>query len=136
MPAQLGDPTGPGDHSKTRTAGEDLSAGDAVAISQDDGDVYKGDTDDADLEEFAGIVRDDADAGDTVTLVLEAPAGITASVATGVSGGERLSLGNATDGTVGQLDTEAGGPVLALGDEGGSTSDGRDLGDNEAEVAF
>lgn len=136
MPAQLGDPTGPGDNSKTRTAGEDLSAGDAVAISQDDGNVYKGDTDDGDLDEFAGVVRDGADAGDSVTLVLSAPAGITASVADNVSGGERLDLGNTTDDTVGQLDTSSGGPVLALSDEDGETSDGRTLDDNEAEVAY
>lgn len=136
MSAELGDPTGPGDHSKTLTAGSDLTAGTAAAIDQTSGDVEEGDTDNADRDEFAGIVRDDVSAGEEVALVLGAPAGIAASVDSGVSGGERLGLGNATGTSAGQLISSAGGPVLALGDEGGETSNGESLAANEAEVAY
>lgn len=140
MPAELGDTTGPGDNTKTFEdgAGEDLTAGDAAAIDQSDGNVYLADSNDANRGEFAGIVSETAASGETVVLYLGAPTGVTANVATGVSAGERLGVPDSSlaGENAGQLVASAGGLVLALSDEGGTTADGRGLDANEGEVAY
>jgi len=131
MPKDPGDAVGPGHHTeRIENAGSDLTAGDAVAIDQTSGDVEQLDTNNADREDFAGIVRDDVSSGDPVTVITSAPTGVVASV-NSISAGERLGDGA----TAGQLASEAGGNVLALTDEGGSYK-GASLGSNEAVVVY
>lgn len=134
MPQSLGDLTGPGDSSITHEGDGSASAGDALAIDQSSGQLSQtnsGDTDGS--EEFAGVAtRDFGDAGDNEHLVTEAPTGIVANVASGVSAGERLDA----SATAGQLAASSGGPVLALSDEGGETKTGDSLAANECEVSF
>ena len=134
MPHELGDQTGPGDHALTYEGDGSADAGDSVAIDQASGQASptnSGDTDGS--EEFAGVAHFDfGSAGDEENVLVHAPTGVIANVASGVSAGERL--GPST--TAGQLDSSAGGPVLAVSDEGGTSSTGDSLAAGTAEVTF
>lgn len=140
MSAELGDPTGPGDNSKTLTAGSDLSAGDVVAIDQSSGDVELADSNNADRDQFAGVVRDDAATGEEVTIITSAPAGIVAVADSDgtLNGGDRVGIADSSlaGEEAGEFVTEDGGPVLLLSDEGGETTNGESLSSGEAEVAY
>ena len=129
----LGDATG-----RTRTmtveATEDISAGDAVAIDQSEGDdryppgAQALDDTSPDVDQVAGVASQDIDNGDRGAIVLSGP--VIANVASDVDAGERLGTGT----TAGQFVSEDDGLVLALSDEGGTDSAGTDLGANQAEV--
>ena len=129
----LGDATG-----RTRTmtveATENISAGDAVAIDQSEGDdryppaAQALDDSSPDVDQVAGVASQDIDNGDRGTIVLSGP--VIANVADNVNAGERLN----TSATAGQLASEDDGPALALSDEDGTDSAGSALGSNEAEV--
>lgn len=107
---------------ETRAGDGAALAGDAVAIDQTSGQATPGDANVADASEFAGIAFEDfGDAGDDETVALTDRT--VANVASGVSAGERLDL---VDTSVtgapgaGTLVASAGGPALALSDEGGT----------------
>lgn len=104
----------------TRDRGEDVDNGAAVAL--DGGDMADVDTD---SNELAGV----AGKGDRLVL----SGAVVAAAATGVSDGDRVGGGNATDGTVGEFDVESGGPGVALSDVGG-TWQGKDVPDGYAVI--
>jgi len=131
MPKDLGDPVGPGYATDQETAGSSLTAGDAVAIDQSSGDLEKLDSGNTDRDQFAGIVRDDAESGDDVVFTTEAPNGVVANVANGLSAGERAGA----SATAGQLASSDGDFTLARSDEDGSF-DGHSLASNEAVVSY
>jgi len=134
MPHELGDQTGPGGATKTYEGDGSAAVGDSVAIDQTSGQVSQtnsGDT--GGSEEFAGIAHFDfGSAGDDENFFTHHPNGVIANVASGVSAGERL--GPST--TAGQLGSSAGGPVLAISDEGGESTTGDSLAAGTAEVVF
>lgn len=138
MPVRLGKSTGPRTLERTCEAGSDLSAGDVVAIDQSEDDanppiVDEVDDNDANLDELAGVVTDDVDAGDSVSVIISGLA--IAAADSGIDGGERLGEGTSdADTTDGMVVSADGGNWLAVSDEGGVASDGTDLSDNEAEI--
>lgn len=143
MPADLGEATGPGVRTKTFEdgAGEDLTAGDVTAIDQSDGNVYKADTNDANRDQFAGVVyEEDASSGNTVTLAISAPGGIVAvgDSDASITAGARVGAPDSslTNVETGEFVDEDGGPALALSDEGGSTVNGAGLAAGEIEVSY
>lgn len=135
MSKELGDQAAGGPANTTTNPGDGtVTAGQAVAIDQSDGQAKPGDTDTAAIDQFAGIATEDfGDAGDSETIALSGV--YIAVVDSGVTAGARLDLGNATGTTTGTLIDADGGPALALSDEGG-TYKGADLATGEAAVYF
>jgi len=132
MPNTLGDTTG-GHLSRTVEAGEDITAGDAVALDQTASDdrfptVVQLDSGATDNDQEAGVAHEDISSGERGSVVLRGP--VIANVAGGVSQGERLGA----SATVGQFASEDGANALALSNEGGEDSTGTSLSGNEAEV--
>lgn len=119
MSKELGDQAGGGAYTVTTNPGDGtVTAGQAVAIDQSDGQAKAGDTDTAAIDQLAGVAAEDfGDAGDGEAIVLDGV--VIAVVDTGVTAGARLGLGNATGTTTGTLIDADGGPALALSDEGG-----------------
>lgn len=106
---------------ETRAGDGTAVAGDALAINQTSGEASPGDASVADESEFAGIALEDFDAaGDDESVSISDVT--VANVAAGVAAGQRLDLvdtsvaGAPGEGT---LIGAAGGPVLALSNEGG-----------------
>jgi len=134
MPQELGETTGPGDAAITHEGDGSASAGDALAIDQSSGQLSptnSGDT--GGSEEFAGIASEEfGAAGENENLRTHAPTGVIANVASGIAAGDRLG----PSATAGELGSSAGGPVLALSDEGGTSSTGDSLAAGTAEVTF
>jgi hypothetical protein len=97
-------------------ASDTTEAGDAVAI--DAGEVEPGDSE-AGHELLGARARGRRTENSGVSPVHVSGPTVVA-VAAGVTAGDDLDLGNATDGTVGALDTSSGGPAHALSDAGGS----------------
>lgn len=134
----LGDATGV---VRTRTVEADaaVSAGDALAINQSAADqrypvVAPGDTNDANLDEFAAVAAEDIASGARGTAVFEGP--VIAFTNSSVVAGMRLGLGSSASAGVdaGELIEETGGPVRALSDDGGTDSAGTNLVAGEGEV--
>lgn len=135
MPKGLGDQAHGGDQTVTTNPGDgSVTAGQAVAIDQSDGQAKAGDTDTAAIDQFAGIaIEDFGSAGDQEAIAI---GGVyIAAVDSGVTAGARLGLGNATGSTTGTLIDADGGAALALSDEGGSYK-GASLSAGEAAVYF
>lgn len=106
---------------------ENTTAGDAVAIDADD--LEPADSDAG--HEFLGVRSSGRTAGDSAGVHVRGVA--VAKVEGTVSAGDDLDIGNATNGTTGQLVTSSGGPAHALTGAGG-TYKGASLGANEAAV--
>jgi hypothetical protein len=129
----LGDTTGPDPRTITVEAGEDIGAGDAVALDQtaNDGrfptavELNSGSTDE---DQEAGVALEDVSSGSNGTIVLEGT--VIANVASGISQGEHLGA----SATVGQFASEDGTGIVALSNEGGTDRAGTNLSANEAEV--
>lgn len=115
MALQPGDPTLSGDVSETRPAADGVEAGDAVMINAE-GQMAAADTEAGDLAGISRYTGTNEGRGNALGLA----GAYVAAVAAGVSDGERLDAGNATGGTTGVLAASAGGPALALSDEGGT----------------
>ena len=96
-----------GETAETRPKDDGVAAGDAVALAGKTAAAV-----DTEANEFGGI------AGETDRVILDGV--VCAAVEAGATEGSRLGGGNATGGTTGQLIAEAGGPALALSDEGGT----------------
>lgn len=106
-------------HASTETIGhpdpnENSDAGDAVALDAD-GNVVLADSEAG--HELIGIRSRNRQTRDVASIHHDGAT--VAKVAGTVAAGDGLNIGNTTDGTVGVLDTEAGGPAVALSDEGG-----------------
>ena len=133
MTVDLGDTTGD-DFSITVEAGEDITAGDALAIKQDASEgrfpvaVKLQDDTTPNIDQEAGVATADISSGDNGDAVLSGP--VIANVASGISQGERLGAGT----TAGQFVSEDDGDYLALSGEGETARDGTSLAANEAEV--
>jgi hypothetical protein len=134
----LGDSTGV---TRTRTveAEATVSAGDALAINQSaSADQYPivapGDTNDANLDEFAAVAAEDISSGSRGTAVFEGP--VIAFTNGSVVAGMRLGLGDASTSGIdaGELVEETGNHILALSDDGGTDSAGTNLSAGEGEV--
>jgi len=128
MPKDAGDSVG----SQTDTIGYtdsdgNTSAGEAVAIAT--GEIEPADSDAG--HALLGVRSSNRPADDTEGVHVRGI--VIAQVAAGVTAGEDLDVGNATDGTVGKLAQSSGGPAHALSDEGG-TYKGESLDANEAAV--
>jgi hypothetical protein len=128
MPKNAGDSVG----SSTDTIGyadsdDSTTEGEAVAIAG--GDIEPADADAG--HELLGVRSGNRAAGDNYGVHISGV--VIAEVEGTVSAGDDLDIGNATDGTVGQLVTSSGGPAHALSGAGG-TWRGASLGANEAAV--
>lgn len=138
MPNGLGDNVSSSPSAtETFTGDGSASAGDALAINQSSGKLDQADSNDTDVDEFAGIATEDFGSdGDEETFAKGGD--WIAHVDSGVSAGERLGVPDSSlaGEQAGQLATEAGGPVLALSDEGGTGPTGDSLDANEAWVRF
>lgn len=137
---ELGDSTGDTE-SETVEAGADITQGDALAINQSATDqrypiAEPGNSNDANLDVFAGVAAENITSGNRGKMYLGGE--VIAFVNSSVSHGVDLDLGDASTGGIdaGELDESDGGPVLALSSEGGTDTAGSNLDAGEAEVYF
>lgn len=122
MPLKPGAPVLAGDVSETRdAAGDSIDAGAAVMIDAN-GDMTPADTEAGDLAGLSRHADDNGGRGNTLGL----SGAYVAKAAAGVADGDRVNAGNTTDGTVGEFDSDAAGPAVALSDTGG-TWQGKDV---------
>jgi len=129
----LGDGTTPDDCAITVEAGEDVSAGDALALDQTANDgtpptVVGLDSGSTDEDQEFGVAKEDISSGGTGAA--QVSGGIIANVASGISQGEHLGA----SATGGQFASEDGTGIVAWSNEGGTDRTGTNLGTNEAEV--
>jgi len=125
--AELGDPAyGSDPGAVTYEAGEALTAGDAVTIAG--GQLQAANSGDTNVD-IVGIVADDAESGDNVSVYVEGR--VVANVAGAVAAGDTLAAST----TDGQL-AAGTGDVIALTDAGAMSglSHGAGLGTNAAVV--
>ena len=90
------------------------TAGEAVAISG--GQTTPADSDAGHV--LAGVRTDGMASGSSAPIAFAGA--LVAKVASGVSEGVEVDIGNTTNGTVGDLVATSGGSALTLSDEGGS----------------
>lgn len=129
----LGDTTKGETDTITVNAGEDIDAGDAVAINQAASsgrfpEVVDLNSGSVDEDQEAGVALEDISSGSNGTILLSGA--VIANVASGISQGEHLGA----SATTGQFASEDGTGILALSDEGGTDRAGTNLAANEAEV--
>jgi hypothetical protein len=128
MPKNAGDSvSGSTDTIGYEDSDDSTTEGEAVAIAS--GDIEPADSDAG--HELLGVRSGNRAAGDNHGVHVSGI--VIAEVEGSVTAGDDLDIGNATDGTTGQLATSSGGPAHALSDAGGSWK-GASLGANEAAV--
>lgn len=127
MAKRLGDKVEPHDLTpRLPDTDGDTSVGDAVAVDAGDATPFDGDVHNAVV-----AVRPSGDmAGDNIPATMSGV--VIASVASGVTAGDGVGGGNATNGTVGELES-GGDRGVALSDAGGTYA-GADLPDGAAAV--
>ncbi|OYR66235.1 hypothetical protein DJ71_22100 [Halorubrum sp. E3] len=116
-------------HTETRTAGEALSSGDAVALNANDEVVAADDTNDTTVYGVVGHYPDGIEAGDDVLVTYSGP--VVANVAAGVGGGVVLGA-SATEGQL-AAGTSAKG-IMTMYAEGTAPSGIPDIPDGYAHV--
>lgn len=116
-------------HTETRTAGESLESGDAVALDANDELVAADDTNDTTVYGVVGYYPDGIEAGDDVLVTYSGPA--VANVAAGVGGGVVLGA-SATEGQL-AAGTSAKG-IMTMYAEGATPNGIPDVPDGYAHV--